>query len=75
VSIDTENKRRSAQAGPAGTMRPVADGTIAAADRATAAWMYAGLTYEEPVVSTGFRFLGDMLPPPDWRWSTIRRPL
>lgn len=48
MAIDTETKRRSAQADVAGTIRPVADGTIGTADRAHCAWMYSGLTYAAP---------------------------
>ena len=42
MAIDSENKRRSAQLIH---IYPIADGTIAAADRAQAAGFYAGLTY------------------------------
>jgi len=48
VAIDSEDKRRSVT-GVIGnfTIKPVADGTIGAADRAHAACFYAGLTYGE----------------------------
>lgn len=40
MAIDTETKRRSVQAYTLGLMRPVADGTIEAADRVVCAWLY-----------------------------------
>ncbi len=49
MAIDSENKRRSVQAYWVGAARPVADGTIDASDRATAAGYYAGLTYANPL--------------------------
>jgi len=48
MAIDSETKRRSAQQGAAGNLRPVADGTVGTADRAVAAWFYSGLTYDAP---------------------------
>ena len=48
MAIDTENKRRSVQAYWVGLARPVPDGTIDAADRATSAWFYSGITYDAP---------------------------
>ena len=48
MAIDTESKRRSAQMQASGTIRPVADGTIGAPDRAQCAWLYSGLTYSAP---------------------------
>jgi hypothetical protein len=45
MAIDTETKRRSVQAYATGIMRPVSDGAVGAADRATSAWLYAGLVY------------------------------
>ena len=50
MAVDTENRRRSVQAYTLGLMRPLADGTIGALDRATVAWFYSGLTYASPVV-------------------------
>ena len=56
MSIDTETKRRSVQAYTFGLMRPLADGTIDSGDRASAAWLYSGLSYAPfvppPVVVT-----------------------
>jgi hypothetical protein len=76
MAIDTEDKRRSVQAYTMGLMRPVADGTVDAADRATCAWFYTGLTYSEPPPpAEGYRIIPMRPPPPDWRWSTVRRPL
>lgn len=46
MAIDTQNKRRSVQAYTLGLMRPVADGTIGMADRATVTWYYSGLSYD-----------------------------
>lgn len=48
MAIDTENKRRSVQGYNIGIM-PVPDGTIGTADRATKAWLYAGIAYAVPV--------------------------
>ena len=48
MAINTENKRRSVQAYWVGAARPVPDGAIGAADRATSAWFYAGITYALP---------------------------
>jgi hypothetical protein len=45
MAIDTQSKRRSVQAYTSGLMRPVPDGTVAVADRATATWLYAGPAY------------------------------
>ena len=45
MAVDTENRRRSVQAYTLGLMRPLADGTVGAPDRATVAWFYSGLTY------------------------------
>lgn len=53
MAIDSESKRRSAQMQAPGPLRPVADGTIAKADRATAAWLYSGIDYDGPAVIVG----------------------
>lgn len=45
MAINTRNRRSSVQAYLFGMMRPLADGTINTADRATLNWMYSGLTY------------------------------
>lgn len=45
MAIDTRNKRSSVQAYYLGMMRPLADATINAGDRATLGWIYAGLAY------------------------------
>lgn len=50
MAIDTENKRRSVQAYLLGLVRPLADGTVGDADRATVGWFYAGITYAAAVV-------------------------
>ena len=49
MAINTEDRRRSVT-GFYGyiTIKPVADGTIGAADRAQAAGFYSGLTYGAP---------------------------
>ena len=54
MAIDTENKRRSAlHCGPPFLpMFPVADGTIAQADRQTATWQYAGILAGSPAEAT-----------------------
>lgn len=41
------------QAYTLGLMRPVADGAVAAPDRATCAWLYAGITYTPPTAGGG----------------------
>lgn len=56
MAIDTENKRRSVQAYWVGAARPVPDGAIGAADRATSAWFYAGITYALPSDVIGILF-------------------
>ena len=56
MAIDTENKRRSVQAYWVGAARPVPDGAIGAADRATSAWFYAGITYALPSAVIGILF-------------------
>lgn len=71
MAIDTENKRRSVQAYTFGLMRPVADSTILAPDRATVGWLYSGLTYAAPsafvadtqagYMSNGKSFTGPLL--------------
>lgn len=48
MAIDSRNKRSSVQAYLLGLVRPLADGAVGAADRATVAWLYAGLTYSAP---------------------------
>ena len=53
MAIDTENKRRSVQGYNIGIM-PVPDGAITAPDRATKAWLYAGLTYAGFVAAETF---------------------
>lgn len=53
MAIDTENKRRSVQAYWLGLARPVPDGTVDAADRATSAWFYSGITYANPSPAVG----------------------
>ncbi len=58
MAIDTENKRRSVMAYAGTGMMPVPDGTIDASDRATLAWLYAGLSYGSPVAQISKRILG-----------------
>ncbi len=43
MAVDTENKRRGAINLLPLTVAPVPDGTIDAADRAQAAWVYSGI--------------------------------
>lgn len=50
MAIDTRAKRQSVQAYTFGLVRPPADGTIGAADRAACAWFYEGLEYGDPVI-------------------------
>lgn len=45
MPVNTQNKRRSVQAYTLGAMRPVPDGVIDAADRATITWLYSGVAY------------------------------
>jgi hypothetical protein len=66
MAIDTESKRRSVQAYHIGQMRPVADGTISEADRATVTWLYHGLNYDSPVVGTGQNYFRKFI-------TTLRR--
>lgn len=52
--IDTQDKRRSVQAYTEGLVRPVPDGAIGAADRATCTWFYSGISYNPtPPAQTG----------------------
>lgn len=63
MGIDTQNKRRSVQAYTLGLVRPLADGTISAADRATSSWHYSGLTYSPPVAGGhGLNWLTSLTP-------------
>ncbi len=48
MAIDTEAKRRSVQAMTFGLVRPTVDGTISEPDRATCAWIYAGIDFDNP---------------------------
>jgi len=52
MAIDTQNKRRSVHGYTLNVVAPVPDATIGTADRAHMAWLYAGLTYDSPVVVT-----------------------
>ena len=52
MAIDTKAKRASVQAYTLGLMRPPPDGTVGLGDRATLAWLYAGLSYAEAVADT-----------------------
>lgn len=59
MAVDTENKRRSvgAYAGGSGMVLPRPDGTVDAADRAAAAWIYSGLDYSgtPPPVASAYQ--------------------
>lgn len=48
MAVDTQNKRRAAWATLLLVVYPVADGTIAAADREQALWIYSGITVGAP---------------------------
>lgn len=48
MAVDTKAKRASVQAYTLGLMRPPPDGTVGAGDRATVAWLYAGIVYDAP---------------------------
>lgn len=50
MALDTQNKRRSVIQYAPFTIAPVADGTIGAADREQATWLYSGLP---PVAPAG----------------------
>lgn len=50
MAIDTKAKRASVQAYTFGLMRPPPDSSINEGDRATVAWMYAGIDYSAPIV-------------------------
>lgn len=61
MAIDTQNKRRSVQGMHLGQVRPLADGTISEPDRAAVVWLYYGIDYESPVVSTGANYFRKFL--------------
>ena len=52
MAIDTRAKRSSVQAYATGFTLPPPDGTIAESDRAHVSWLYQGIDYDSPVVST-----------------------
>ncbi len=45
MAINTKARRASVQAYTLGLMRPPPDGSVNTADKATVAWLYAGLSY------------------------------
>lgn len=53
MAIDTKAKRASVQAYTMGLMRPPPDGTVSEGDRATVAWFYLGMDYNNPAVGGG----------------------
>lgn len=53
MAINTKARRASVQAYTFGLMRPPPDGTVDEGDRATVAWFYKGLDYDNPTITVG----------------------
>ena len=53
MAVDTKARRASVQAYTFGGMRPPPDGSVGEGDRATVAWLYAGLDYAAPTAELG----------------------
>ena len=58
MAVDTAAKRASVQAYTLGVMRPPPDGTVSEGDRATVAFLFQGLDYGIPALTTGHGWIG-----------------